>query len=306
MKTTPRQKSCIAAFNKKILQDEIEFEEVPCLCSGKEFSLVATKDRYSFLQKIVLCKKCGLMQNNPRMREDQYKSFYISDAYRGCYERDNYLDICEKFYNPNFGKHIFNAVLKVKNLPDVKSVLEIGCGGGWNLVPFKNEGITVSGYDLSPSLIALGKEHGLNLIHGGIDDIKGKFDVIILNHVVEHFTDPVKSMVKAKQNLKPDGIFYIAVPDMENFGTWQLQNAHTYYFTSPTLQYYMSKAGLSLLWRGLAQKTHLFAIFSSKSQLLPEDFLKGNYVHMEKIIKRSKNPYFAFLKKIARIPKRFV
>ena len=179
-------------------------------------------------------------------------------------------------------------------MEEINSAMEFGAGGGWNLIPFQKEGITTKGYDYSPSLVSLGRRRGLNLFQGGIDDIKGHFDLIILNHVVEHFSDPIANLKKIKKHLNPQGIVYIAVPNVENFSMGQLQNAHTYYFTLPTLQYFMSKSGLKLIHHEIAQSIHLATIFVGAEEILPDDFLSGNYEHMigviEKYRRRSSNP----------------
>ncbi|MEI6613505.1 MAG: methyltransferase domain-containing protein, partial [Chrysiogenales bacterium] len=68
-------------------------------------------------------------------------------------------------------------------------IMEFGCAAGWNLIPFFNEGYHVTGYDYSPSLVEFGRSRGLNLFTGSFQEIIGEYDVIILSHVIEHFTN---------------------------------------------------------------------------------------------------------------------
>ncbi len=282
---SPEQKKHIDEFNKDISQGRIKFEQVPCLCSNNEFFLLASVDKYSLSQQTVMCAKCGLVQSNPRMTEEQYKLFYSSDIYRNIYRPNDSL----KKYNscgPSSGKAIFETICKVKKLEEINSVLEIGAGGGWNLMPFKKEGVTTTGYDYSPSLVSLGKKNGLDLFQGGIDDINGSFDLIILNHVVEHFNNPVDDLKKIKKHLNPNGIIYISVPNIENFGMTQIQNAHTYYFTPLTLQYFMSISGLKPIYHCSVRKTQcLVAIFVKDEEFLAGN-LSENYRRMLSIIKK--------------------
>ncbi len=287
-----KQTEYIKAFNQAVIEKSIKFEEVPCLCGWDEFDLVAKYDRYSMLQQTVMCRRCGLILSNPRMTEEEYARFYETDIYRRCYTSVDYLDECRKNYNSSTGRHIFNAIIKVKVLNEIKSVLEFGAAGGWNLIPFKEKGASVTGYDYSPSLVALGREYGLDLFQGSLCEVGGKYDVIILNHVVEHFTDVIGSIKRLTQHLSPGGIFYIAVPDIRNFSMGQLQNAHTYYFTLPTLRYYMAKCGLKLLHSEPAEGMHLAAVFLNESSVdLSINFLSDHPQEMIRVLRNYRTFY---------------
>lgn len=263
---TEAQLRHILEFNDRIKNGLAEFESVPCLCGCTEFDLVASVDRYAMLQNTVMCRKCGLIQSNPRMTNKEYSNFYSSDTYRLCYEGEDYIDKCEDKYNLQCVRHIFDEVNKTISIDSKVSVLEIGAGGGWNLLPFINADAEVLGMDYSPSLTQLGKRHGIPMKQGSVDDIAGQFDIIIVNHLLEHLSDPVSSLRKISQHLKTGGVVYIAVPNILNFGIGQLQNAHTYYFTPFTLECYCREAGLKLIRSGKAQNIHLFGIFKPFSE----------------------------------------
>lgn len=255
------QKGLIEEFNKNVESGKIKFESVPCICGNSSFDLISSVDSYSMLQKTVLCTKCGLIQSNPRMTEEEYKKFYSSDIYRNCYESKDYLRIGEGKYNEKTGRHIFDAIDKTVKIGSGVSVLEIGAGGGWNLIPFKSADAKVSGVEYSRSLVSLGREHGITMIEGGIDKIEGTFDVIIINHVLEHFLDPVSSLKRIVAHVKKDGVIYIAVPNIFNFSFADIQNAHTYYFDPKSFVYYCTAAGLKLMKFGKAQEIHMFGLF---------------------------------------------
>lgn len=280
------QLRAVSELNKKILGCEMSFEAVPCLCNNDKFSLIASRDRCGIIQSTVICKKCGLIQSNPRMTAENYRFFYESDEYRRLYEGNNFLKNYETFYTNGCGDSIFQTLIKHKNLKDITSVLEFGAGGGWNLLPFIKQEIFVKGYDFSRELVKMGKRKNINLVQGSLSDIEGKYDIIILNHVLEHLTDFKTSVKKLKQHLNTGGIFYIAVPDIKNFSMGQLQAAHTYYFSLLTLQYYMAQCGLKMISNGVAEKIHLYAIFEDGGESLNEEFLSGQYEEMKMIIKK--------------------
>lgn len=171
-------------------------------------------------------------------------------------------------------------------------MLECGAGGGWNLLPFVKQGLFVKGYDFSRELIKLGNRKGINLVHGSISDIKGKYDVIIANHVIEHLTNFLSDIKKLKSHLNDDGIMYIGVPDIQKFGMGHLQNAHIYYFTLKTLRYYMGKCGLKMMHHQPETGGHMSGIFVVDEPQIDDKFLEGHYEEMTKMLRRYSRLYY--------------
>ena len=90
--------------NKKLVEDKINskeytFEKVNCvICNGSDFELLAEKDRYGLYVPTVICKKCGLLQTNPRMNQESYNKFYDSN-YRRLYEGGENEENIASFFN---------------------------------------------------------------------------------------------------------------------------------------------------------------------------------------------------------------
>lgn len=283
------QLKLVEEFNEKIQEGKIQFEWTPCLCGGTNFDLVAGIDSYGMLQNSVLCHKCGLIFLNPRMTVEGYRNFYTSDFYRLCYEGENYVEFGKKKYNLKTGYHIFDEINKVKPINAEISILEFGAGGGWNLLPFIDKGAKCTGIDYSCELVKLGKQHGINMIYGGIESVKSKYDIIILNHILEHIINPIEFLKLITAHLYDDGIVYIAVPNIELFTMEQIVLPHIWYFTPVTFTYYCESAGLKNIKLGPAEQIHLFGIFRKSvnagvKSCIPQD----NYIHLLRIIQKSK------------------
>ncbi|MBN1526093.1 MAG: class I SAM-dependent methyltransferase [Candidatus Omnitrophica bacterium] len=278
--TTDDQLRLIGKFNEDITNNRVAFEEAPCLCGCRDFVLIASIDRYAILQQTVMCTDCGLIRSNPRMTEAQTRDFYSSDLYRRCYEGYDYLEAFEKRkYEDSSVIHIFEAVDKARKITPGVTVIELGAGGGWNLLPFIKAGAIARGIEYSPSLVELGRKHGVDMAQGDANDIRGVYDVVIINHVLEHLPDPVGLLKKITKHMHDGSVIYIGVPNIMNFGISQLQGAHTYYFTPWTLEYFCSKAGLRLIMKGPAQKVHMFGIFKKGAPVM-RGGLKGHYLKM--------------------------
>jgi SAM-dependent methyltransferase len=76
----------------------------------------------------------------------------------------------------------------------------------------------------------------------------GRFDLVVMRHVLEHFLDPRASLEKVRAVLAEDGIVYLAVPDMMNpkgslYDYW-FRVVHTFYFSGETLKRFAREAGL--------------------------------------------------------------
>lgn len=261
---TQVQKQSINKFNKMVSSGDLSFEEKDCLCGNSGFVEISKFDRFGFPQRVVVCQKCGLVMSNPSLTDKSYRLFYSSDIYRMIYENLDYLESAEERLNNDYSKYLFDDLSPNLEKGKESSILEFGCGGGWNLIHFFKAGYKGGvGYDYSPNLTQLGRKYGLDLRKGSIQDIEGEYDVIIVNHVMEHFTDLLGSMKSIIKHLKPGGILYIGVPNIDNYGLGQLQNAHTYYFTPRTFEYYMGHCGLRIIKHGAVHNLHMYGIFES-------------------------------------------
>jgi SAM-dependent methyltransferase len=92
---------------------------------------------------------------------------------------------------------------------------------------------------------------GLRAIQGTLaDPLQWKFDLVILSHVLEHVWDVPGALRKVNQFLKPDGKFYIEVPDASRYLEFltipflDLNREHVNHFSAPLLGDALHRAGL--------------------------------------------------------------
>ena len=150
---------------------------------------------------------------------------------------------------------------KFKQVDESVNILEFGCGAGYNLMPFLKEGANCTGIDYGKIGVEIGREYGLNILQGGLEKVEGRYDIIMMCHVLEHFLDPIATLKQFKSHLTSDGLLYISVPNMENLGLGQIQNAHTYYFAPDNFKYFIECAGLKNIDLGESQIIHMYGIF---------------------------------------------
>lgn len=268
-------KSIIDKFNKFILHNNLTYEETKCLCNSEKFLLISNKDEFGLPQKNVICKSCGLIYANPRFSSNSYQKFYESNFYREIYDNNRSIidQTIVKHYEKNVGTHIFEKINNVYKITSKTRVLDFGCGGGWNLRPFKEAGAICNGIDYSYDLVEFGIKKGYALKQGGISEIEGEYDVIILSHVYEHFSNPIDDLKKISNHLNHKGIIYIEVPNIYNFSAGQMHIPHTYCFSPDTFPYYTEFSNLKMSDFGSTSNGyHMYGLFnkSYKKGTLPK------------------------------------
>jgi SAM-dependent methyltransferase len=95
-------------------------------------------------------------------------------------------------------------------------VLEVGSGFGDLLVYLRSRGCDVLGTDLSPAAAAKAREYGLEVRVGALRSLAlpaARFDVVIMNHSLEHVPDPNDEVAEAARVLVPGGRLHVAVPN---------------------------------------------------------------------------------------------
>lgn len=244
---TARGVTAIADVCKKLASGDYPQEEVPCLCGEHQGLCIARVDRYGIPHRTVLCARCALLRTNPRMTRASYQHFYVNH-YRAIYERPN--------HDPDryFAAQLLRAEQRASHTvrwvrPRMgAAVVEIGCGAGWNLIPYQSRGWRAIGWDVDDGYLELGRRRGLDLRHGLLEsacETGESFDLIVLSHVLEHLLDPINDLGLLRDILKPEGLLSIEVPSA--FAVSRLdryfQNAHAWSFVPQTLRAVMESAG---------------------------------------------------------------
>jgi SAM-dependent methyltransferase len=250
------QEQALAMFREKMKDGSYQFESASCLCGGLKGELIASRDRYALLVNTYLCVSCGVMWTNPRLTEESLKRFYEED-YRVIYAGGAIASDLFFSRQKEHGSQIYNYFIESTEYQNRNqmSVFDIGCGAGGILIPFRDAGCSVFGCDIGEAYLKLGRDSGLLLERGGLFSLKkyAPADLIILSHVLEHFSNPYDELLKLSELLKDDGYIYIELPGIFSMHrTYKdpfsfLQNAHLYHFTLSTLVSLMRRARFSLV-----------------------------------------------------------
>lgn len=159
------------------------------------------------------------VENKPSQKElgEFYSKKYYQES-MGAYETKYPKEEIQYFENKNREKH-FVIQKYLKNSPH--SLLDIGCGEGWTLKYFKKLGWDVTGLDFSDFGCRQHNPDCLeNITVGDFTDsiqkfihLDRRFDVVWLDNVLEHVTEPLKLLKQCRQLINPGGVLVVEVPN---------------------------------------------------------------------------------------------
>jgi len=158
------------------------------------------------------------------------------------------------------------------HLPPDAEILDLGCGAG-GLLNFlakrgfnrlvgveKLEAYALEARRRTPYPIELGDAEALPFADR-------RFDVVLLEQVLEHVVHPVKALREARRVLRPGGICCIGVPDAGRYGScyffdfyWLLIREHLQHFDGDHLRLLAAREGFELL----DQRQTAFALMSER------------------------------------------
>jgi 2-polyprenyl-3-methyl-5-hydroxy-6-metoxy-1,4-benzoquinol methylase len=100
-------------------------------------------------------------------------------------------------------------------------VLDIGCGNGSYLCQMRSLGWEVCGVEPDPKSAAHARAAGLDVRDGLLQQQSlpaAHFDGITMTHVIEHLHDPLDTLRRCWQLLKPGGQITVTTPNLASFG----------------------------------------------------------------------------------------
>ena len=161
--------------------------------------------------RLVRCNECGLKYQNPMPTLDALNALYASqEYYDGQYFPAQFAERKAMF------SHRLSELETLTGGPG--RVLEIGCGRGQFLESAIERGWRASGQEFAENTVAVLRRvvPQAELAHGVFPEEcpfpEGTFDLVHLNHVLEHFFDPLAALARIWKLLKPEGVLYCEVP----------------------------------------------------------------------------------------------
>lgn len=133
-------------------------------------------------------------------------------------------------------------------------LLDLGCGPGFLLKAARDRGWKTAGADVSSFATAYArKRYGIQeILTGPLEEVAfplESFDVVTLQHVIEHFRDPVRMVQRIKGWMVSGGLLWIETPDIDS-GTAKREGNHWTHIKVPEHLFYFSERTLTRLLVG--------------------------------------------------------
>ena len=245
--------------------DKKYFEYVDCNLCGADESLADTiydpdvknipdnvdkfREKYSssskdvFYERLLRCKKCGLIYASPRPKLELVLGGY-HDA------------IDKEYISQESGRKItfIESLKTIRKLLPAGKLLDIGAASGIFVKVARDAGYDAYGIEPSYWMCEMAKKlYGVTVFPGIVESGKfdnEEFDIITMWDVLEHVPDPLSTLKEIRRILKPGGYLVINYPRIDDwlaklFGRkwWFLLSVHLFYFTPETLLKYMKHFG---------------------------------------------------------------
>ncbi|MBK7391771.1 MAG: class I SAM-dependent methyltransferase [Chloracidobacterium sp.] len=234
--------------------------KICAICGSKKYKRLDAETRFKKLdqlpeQFIVKCCGCGIVTRSPSLFDPLFNREAAVDVRRD-----------EDFIGGDtisIAEHIKIRLDHAAGKVSGKTLLDIGCGSGALLVHAKKQGWSVCGTEHEPSAVEKLAAYGIPCFTGDLDEpdlLAMRFDLIHMNHVLEHVESPLRVLKVIGNLLKEDGLAIIEVPNEFSALTQRLRRIlkldgssvttyfqHEWYFTPQSLRDICEKANLSVM-----------------------------------------------------------
>ena len=245
------------------LYEMMEKETIPCnLCGSTDHLPVFSRERME--TDSVICRRCGFLFTNPRPTQEEINKFYRRNYRKSDLNQNNGIKGYEE------GSSVYKRAAWLYEIAQKKfdersihspAVLDVGCGSGIVLHLFRTRmpESRLHGIEPSPTYGNYAREkNNADIYAGDIEsfarekaDKRGFFDLVTMNHVLEHLYEPVNKLKLLRDFLKPDGLVLLQVPNPFSpdcpSALRMFHIAHVNQFSPQTLRMTFQLAGFSVL-----------------------------------------------------------
>ena len=281
-------------------------------CRSASFAVLLThRDRYYHRGgpiTVVQCARCGVVSYDPLPTPEELATYYPSDYYAYREEPDAppqrsglraRLDDLHLGIRPNlllaallwpllWYKEVYSYARFLRPIPRGR-LLDVGCGDGAFLLKAQRMGFACAGLEPWGNAARATLERAGIPFHQmpleQLDPALGTFDVITLNHVFEHLTDPDTALQALRKLLAPGGRLLVRMPSTDQilFRRWpqnwfQLEMPrHIYLFTPRNFATLAARQGFRVeRVIGEFYPTHLQHFL--KASLFRRDFSEAHWI----------------------------
>lgn len=169
------------------------------------------------------------MTASARAQQDKQKEIDFFDRHAAADEYD--------VFTPESSARLVESFVRLSGLRPGAKVADLGCGSGVFSELLARAGYECIGLDISPKLIALGRQKypEVEFVEGDIEDLpfpSGSLDGVMLSGVVHHLPDPSRCAAEVLRVLRPGGRFVAFDPNRMNPFMWLYRDRSSPFYSS--------------------------------------------------------------------------
>ena len=180
--------------------------------------------KYAQDQRLVYnqCQDCGIIWRDEASfdLEQPYDQHYFDSKN---YQKNRAHKVAKSGWLLDLARH-FN--------PQISRLLEIGCSLGNTLEAAKKRNLWHLGIDVSEFAVEYCRQHQLNASNESLPELiqqQQQYDLILMQHVLEHFKDPFEVLSQCHQLLTAKGMVLILIPNADYGRAKRLRERHKFY-----------------------------------------------------------------------------
>jgi 2-polyprenyl-3-methyl-5-hydroxy-6-metoxy-1,4-benzoquinol methylase len=234
---------------------DTDFETVRCnLCGADHTTTLCRHARWDQQMTNVVCRQCGLVYANPRLRRAPLDRFYREWVY------PEFVDASGRFTNRLLDSSRLQAAetflyftRRAGESIQGRRLLEVGCGLGDFLALARTGGADVLGVEMEGLYAAHAERAGLPIVRDHVEAISfdAAYDIVAMFHVLEHLEDPKATLISLRPHISAGGRLFLEVPNI--LGPWKMTLAeffrveHLFNFSIETLGALLAAAGYRIV-----------------------------------------------------------
>ena len=260
--------------------------------------MFGTREEFEYIE----CNNCGCLQiktipdNIEKYYPDEYNAF-DSQIFPG--KKNIVFMLQKKKLQHLFGekknfigwlittlvKGSFEEKLVPAKINLNSKILDVGSGTGARLIRLRQKGFeNITGIDvfIKKDIIY---DKGLRILKKDINNLRERYDFIMMNHSFEHMPDPIGTLTAINRILLPNRFLLIRIPVAGSF-SWEKYRTNWVALDAPRHFYLHTQKSMEILAQKTGFKITQALFDSSEYQFIGSEQFKNN------IFLRSENSYF--------------
>lgn len=251
--------------------------------------VVSENDRRGRPLRTVIDMDTGLVRNDPIPGDEELARFYAED-YRKDYKgaaKPRRRQILRNF------RRAADHIQRFRDVLDpVETVLDVGAGSGEFVFLMKEMGKDVVGIEPNAGYAEYCRDAldlDVRTAHLAPDLFDGeRFDLVRLNHVLEHLNDPVGYLAMISEWVSPEGLLWVEVPNIETYAREKSKGnmfhfGHIFNFNPWTLRTAANLAGLKEADETVARSADTTGVFFRLSEESAEEITAHNPANGDRV-----------------------